>query len=90
MKVSIRNGSPHSLRARDAGRVDIYLNGEKLRYCIEADDVAGEALVYARGDDGEFQRDSDDRLMEVVKRGVVVIVWHDEHGDPCDPPGYIT
>lgn len=71
MKVSADMNSP---AFRGYGRYEVFLNGEKVRYCVEADDAEGYVIVLRRNDNGYVL--ARDRLSIDRDRheGVVVIV----------------
>ena len=46
---------------------EVYLNGEKLRNCVTADDKKGIVIVYAEDKDGQLISDGDDIKTEELR-----------------------
>lgn len=53
-------------------RTEVYLDGERVEFCTEADEELGVVVVLARNEDGTFKLKGDE-VETIIKRGTVRI-----------------
>lgn len=72
---------------RTKDRFDVYLNGEKLRFCVYANEEQGEAEVLKFAPNGKFEVSPYHKhIMTDILRGEVKIVRQHRYVPPTDYP----
>lgn len=81
MRVTIDENDPDYV-GKSGRWLTVFLNGRELRDCIEADDVRGTAVVYARDDDGKlmFNRERDELVRLSVQGRIEIIAFAQNQG----------